>query len=372
MTQIAHSSLGASSMYRWANCPGSVRLSKEAPPAPSSRYAEEGTLAHDHAAYRLDLGYWRHDIEQEMQDAVQVYTSAVLAEVTPETKTFFEHRFDLSSIYPGCFGTADAVLYHSPKRLLQVFDYKHGAGIPVEVEGNSQLKYYGLGALLSLKLPVETVELIIVQPRCVHRDGPVRRTTFPAIELMDFAADLYEFAKATEDPNAKFESGDHCHFCPAKGICPELKTKAQAVAKTEFAPAGMTVDEIAETLERLPILEAWIGAINSHAYQLAERGTKIPGFKLVAKRASRKWLDVTDAARKLEHEFPQLSREFYDSSLKSVPQVEKLLPPSSKDFLSELSVSVSSGNTLVRESDPRQEIKVLDARTEFLAADLFS
>ena len=40
-------------MYRWATCPGSVRLSKGIPNR-SSKYAQEGTDAHEWAAKILD------------------------------------------------------------------------------------------------------------------------------------------------------------------------------------------------------------------------------------------------------------------------------------------------------------------------------
>ena len=55
----AHSKIGASSMYRWSKCPGSVRLC-EGIKSVSSVYADEGTRAHELAASLLGAqsGHW--------------------------------------------------------------------------------------------------------------------------------------------------------------------------------------------------------------------------------------------------------------------------------------------------------------------------
>lgn len=215
----AHSKIGASSMSRWSKCPGSIRLC-EGTPNIESRYAAEGTRAHELAAGILEdpsnlatLG------PSPMLDAVMVYVDFVRKESEGHT-LFIEKRFDLSSLHEGLFGTADAIIYREDTKHLIVADYKHGEGVPVEVENNSQLMYYGLGALLSLGLPCETVELVVVQPRCAHDRGPIRRWQIQSVELLSFSADLVEFAKRTQDPDAPLVPGEQCQFCPAKFFCP--------------------------------------------------------------------------------------------------------------------------------------------------------
>ena len=214
----AHSKLGASGMYRWARCrPGSVALiDKLALPKTASSYAEEGSDAHALGALcltkRHNPGFYigkkvDHDgrkftVIQEMADAVQEYVDAVDAVVEDELPQrnvlLVEQQFDLSSVYPGCFGTADAVVWNSRTKLLTVFDYKHGAGVSVNVKNNPQLLYYGLGALLASGYPAKRVKLVIVQPRCDHADGPVRDWEIDAIDLLDFRADLKAYAEATQ------------------------------------------------------------------------------------------------------------------------------------------------------------------------------
>lgn len=128
----AHSKIGASSMHRWAECPGSVRLS-DGIPNHSSKYAEEGHDAHDLAAYRLVEGvYDRHPLasNEEMLSHVEVYVEYV-EKIKIEAKdcTFLvEHKFDLSELHAGLFGTADAVIYDKARKILHVIDLKYEIG----------------------------------------------------------------------------------------------------------------------------------------------------------------------------------------------------------------------------------------------------
>ena len=248
----AHSELGASQMSRWSTCPGSVALSRGMPNT-SSIYAAEGTAAHEVAAFCLANDSSPHeqvgntlkvegfDIEvtTEMADAINVYLMAVrgdFAEFPERPARLVEHRFHLESLHPKLHGTADCVQMYAEKKLLRVYDYKHGAGVPVEVADNKQLKYYGLGALLSSGMPAETVELIIVQPRCKHPDGPVRTFRMDALDLVDFGADLMDAVRRTEDSKAPLAAGEHCRWCKASAICPELAKQAASRAKVDFRP----------------------------------------------------------------------------------------------------------------------------------------
>ncbi|ASN73066.1 PD-(D/E)XK nuclease superfamily protein [Ralstonia phage DU_RP_II] len=299
-----------------------------------------------------------------------------------ENELLVEQRFHLHELHSDLFGTSDAIVWQPHLERLSVIDLKYGAGVPVEVEDNPQLQYYALGALLANKQwkPRE-VEVVIVQPRCPHPDGPVRTQVLQVVDLLDFAADLVEAVKRTEEASAAYlcadsgpleaqwqrmylEPGDHCRFCPAAAICPAQKNKAQQLAKQAFAP-GLPYDakQLAETLEWLPVLEAWIKNTREFAYAEAEKGHDIPRHKLVEKRATRKWreLSAVDITR-LEI---AVGGEVYDEpSLKSPAAIEKLLPKDQRKILDDLCIKESSGHTLVHESDRREAIKV-DARSAF-------
>lgn len=358
-----HSSLGASSYYRWKACPGSIRQTAGLK-GQESAYAARGTTAHDIASKILMKQPWNWgDFDEEEIEAVTTYTDFVqdLAE-TKGVKLFVEQRFDLSKYYPNLYGTADAVIYHAEMRKLVVIDYKHGAGIPVEVTENSQLMYYGLGALHMLGKPVDSIELVIVQPRCFHSDGPIRRWTTTPARMMEFIADLIDDAKLTEDKNAVLNPGDWCRFCPAQAMhCPAVREKSLALAKNEFSSLeSYDPKKLSETLDMLPTIEAWIKAVREFSYREAEHGRIPPGWKLVAKRANRKWAK--------EYKSDELARDFglrppdvTTVTLKSPAQVEKLIPKSTPalfDRLNAMVVQESSGKSLVPESDPRPAVTV--------------
>ncbi|MES2348461.1 MAG: DUF2800 domain-containing protein [Pseudomonadota bacterium] len=354
----AHSKLGASSMYRWSACPASVRQSVGIESV-SSAYAQEGTEAHEWAAKVLQKVCTLDAIpDADMAEAVKVYVDAVMAKYINGGTLLIEHRFDLSAVYPGCFGTADAVVYDPVTRVLHVFDYKHGAGIPVEVEDNPQLKYYALGALVTTDFRVAYVRMTIVQPRCNHPEGPIRSYQIPAVDLLDFRADLVQFSKATEDVNAKHVSGDHCRFCPGAGLCPELHAQANEVAKLEFSPT-LPYDPVVlrRALDSREVVKAWLKALDEFAYREAEAGRCPPGYKLVAKRATRKWKDDAATVDWLQ-DAGFTASQIYERTLKSPPQIEALFPKKSiPEALPGLYESVSSGHTLAPESDKRPAAK---------------
>lgn len=369
IAEKTHSKIGASGMHRWAECPGSVRLSAGIT-APSSFYAAEGTVAHDLAEACLTskvpadtyLGTKRmhdgHEIEitEEMCDAVDDYCRIIRGVMVEGDVLYVEHKFDLSAIHKGLFGTADAVVWSPTTRILHVFDFKYGAGVMVDVVDNPQLKYYGLGAMLTLKLPATAVKLHIIQPRV---GDPHRFDTIDAIDMLDFKVDLIQFAKATEDPDAALKSGEHCKFCPAAGVCPLLHKQALAAAQTVFSPAAAyDPEKLAEALRLAPTLKAWASSVTEFAYAEAEQGRCPPGYKLVAKRANRKWRDepaAIQALRKAGLGEPEL---YGEPSLKSPAAIEKQL--GKKEFATvagELVVSESSGHTLAPLDDKRPPVK---------------
>lgn len=383
MSQPAHSKIGASSMKRWAACPGSVKLS-EGIESRSSVFAEEGTKAHELGEKWLKEGETAlAGYPIDMVEHVSVYVDAVAERQDADptnNRLLIEQRFHLHELHSDLFGTSDAIVWQPAIGRLSVIDLKYGAGVPVEVEDNPQLLYYGLGALLANKQwkPRE-VEVVIVQPRCPHPDGPVRSQVLQVVDLLEFAADLVEAVKRTEDASkmhglaesptyegnwAKqyLNPGDHCRWCPAAAICPSQRSKAQELAKIAFAP-GVPYDaqQLADTLEWLPILEAWIKNTREFAYAEAEKGHDIPRHKLVEKRATRKWRDEAQAVEwmRANHINP-----FGEPPVISPATLEKQLPKEQRGLLDELCIKESSGHTLVHESDKREAIKV-DAKSAF-------
>lgn len=373
-------------MYRWSVCPGSVKLSQGVE-VPSSIYAEDGSDAHALAAYCFQrkvepkstvghtIAYAERifDVSQEMAEAVATYVDECEADAEPGDVDLTEHSFDLSAIHPGCFGTCDRVTWRSIEKLLIVRDFKYGAGIPVSPVDNAQLKYYGLGALLTCGFPAERVRLQIVQPRCDHPEGIVRHWDISAIDLrMDFSIELKAFAQATEAPDAPLKPGDHCRFCPAAAMkCPAIKARAQEVAKLEFSAEPLAPkydpEQLKFALDSIPIMQAWIKNVHEFAYAEAEAG-RFTSYKLVDKRATRKWRDEEDACAEIRIALGTAPDVYEPRALLSPAKIEKLKGVKKGQF-DHLTVKESSGFTLVPLDDPRPAAK-LSAQEDFKAIEV--
>ncbi len=371
-TEKLHSRIGASSYYRWGVCPGSVKLSANIPKQTSS-HAEEGTKAHELAETIIQYSLRGVEVpaillseyDEETIEAVKTYTDYVLDLASKASYVGIEEKFELTHLHPDLFGTSDATLVVGDT--LHVIDYKHGKGVPVEVVNNKQLQFYGLGALYKSKAKADKIKLTIVQPRCFHSDGPIRSWETDILSLLDFENQLIADAKATEDDGAKIVPGDHCRFCPASAICPALQNMALETAKAEFTPTQSYRPEVlAKALDAIPAIKAWIKSVEEFSYFQAQNGTEIPGYKLVPKRATRKWNNEAEVVSKLTDLIPYLSEEelYEPREVLSPAKVEKLIGKKEKELLKDLYSSISSGTTLVPASDKRQEARP-SIETEF-------
>ena len=388
---IKHSKIGASSASRWMNCPGSVRLC-ETTVRRASEYADEGTTAHALAEMCLAKtfnnltgpiveAYWadRHlgeiiegqPVTEDMIDAVNVYLNEIYSDYHPDDEQEFEVRFSLNALHTGLFGTADRVRYRPSTQTLRISDYKHGAGVAVEVEDNPQVMYYAVGAGLRLhNRGVRWIEMQIIQPRLPHSDGQVRMWRIDAADLLDFAAKLKEAALATEDPHAPLKAGSWCRWCPAAGFCPQLNKQAIEAASQEFG-AGLPYEpgELSEALERIPMVQQWLKSVSEFAYSEAQAGRIPPGFKLVEKRGSRKWRDNIQAIETLRTLGVPDEKIFETPQLKSVPQIEKVYGKKNMGELEDQIVIEVSGTALAPLSDRRPAVAKASAVEEFAATD---
>jgi hypothetical protein len=164
--------------------------------------------------------FYNYLVTEEMADHVQLYVDYV-RNLMNETKGVLaiEHRVHLKTLHPDLYGTCDAIVYED-FGTLHVIDFKYGAGIPVEVEGNEQVMYYALGALELGDF--EKVVLHIVQPRAEHEAGPIRSwSTTPAV-LVKLRA--YGSGRAKAAPLARLQRSVTLCRCERSGakLFPEL------------------------------------------------------------------------------------------------------------------------------------------------------
>lgn len=387
-----HAKLGPSSAERWFSCPGSIKAS-EGMPNESGKFAAEGTAAHSLAAYCLEHGFdaarfvgavagpdgvdddvaavvddtTTFEVDEEMADAVQQYLDLCRQFMAAPWEYDIEQRLDLTAVHKDVFGTGDFVAYHPETKALVVVDYKHGKGHAVEVDQNKQLLTYGLGAALRHhNRGISGIDLYVVQPRCPHKDGSERWARYDTVDLLEFRVSLADAALATEAPNAPRVAGEWCFFCPAAATCVERRELAMKAAESEFGEVeGMSADRVAEILLQADQMKNWIKRVEAFAQSEAQHGRLPTGFKLVAKRATRKWKNPEDArtylSSILELEDEQI---FADPKMKSPAQIEAVIGKKRKSDIDGLYESVSSGANLVPESDARQALRP-DAEKEF-------
>lgn len=389
-----HVRLGGSKIHRVLACSASARLEELAGPDVAGPHAVEGTVAHHvgetclrtcggDKALQSFLGTTIEGVtvSHEMLDAVKVYVDwgENIRASAPGAKILLEQQVSMAALNPPepMRGSADFIAVIKDLRLLVVGDYKHGKGHVVEVKGNKQTRYYALAALLTLPpddvAGIDKVQMTIIQPRAFHPDGPVRSETIGVEELLDFAEDILQAAKAAQDPAAPASPGEHCLFCRASSTCPAKGDRALAIARDEFTAealppvATLPVDQVAAMVSqvepKLAIVESWLKDARKLLQERLEAGDEVPGVKLVAKRATRVWSDVEKVKAWALLEAGLSESDIYTTpELISPAQVEKLV--GKKNLPNELTVSVSSGHTLASESSSKPAARI-SAADEF-------
>ena len=340
-----HSSLvGGSTAKRVINCPGSVELVKRAPPQVESIFALEGTKLHDAVERGLKGSLMATlGLTTEQQQKVEFCMEA-LDQFDPDYEGRWETEQRLAFSWDtSIFGTADVV--GRVGDVTYIVDWKFGNN-RVEAEENEQLLFYA-AALLHTRalewafLDSHKVVLVIVQPY----ETRVWETTWARVQA--FESDLIRAVGLAKQPNAPLRSGDHCRWCPARGFCPQMTGEVERLTRLQLE--SLDEQALARALALAQRLESFIDAAKDLAQARLEADLPVPGFKLVAKRAVRKWVDEARARA-------VLGEEFIERSLMTPAAVEKVLKQRKETLPPDLVVAVSSGSTVVPDSDPRPAV----------------
>lgn len=341
MTQ--HSVLSPSGAHRWMRCPGSIAAESGLPDT-SSKYAAEGTAAHELAAKCLELDAnaeavigdtitvdgFDFTVTADMAHHVNDYCKLV-REYAEGGQLLVERRVDFSEAIgvPNSTGTSDAVILHADR--LTVVDLKYGMGVKVDATENEQLQLYALGALHDYSVMGDFQEIVMVvhQPRLnhvsewavsvAHLEAFKERARLAAIEALDHN-------------NPRREPGEkQCRFCKAKAACPTLKaeisdTVGGVASPSDFADLAVAdEDELSRAMARVELVEQWCKAIRAEVERRLLAGEPVAGFKLVeGRRGNRAWADETEV-EKLFKSFRFKKEEMYDFKLISPTKAEKLL-----------------------------------------------
>lgn len=240
MSDNEHAPLAPSASPQWGHCSGSV-LAQANLPNPETEQTREGTAAHWVMAEVLEAAKaGRHVtcasfigqkapngvmIDDKMAEGAEVMVEDVLAvceRFGALGELMVERRVHMPQIHPQNWGTLDAGLYLRGRRVIFLWDYKHGHRECSPVD-NFQLIDY-LGGLVNefglngIDDQQTMVVARIVQPFCYSAPGPVREWTCTLSDLRGawnvLAAKAHE---AFTDP--KLTTGPHCRDCRAVGKC---------------------------------------------------------------------------------------------------------------------------------------------------------
>jgi hypothetical protein len=361
---MQHSNIvGGSTAKRVINCPGSVALVQKMPPKPSSKYADEGTLLHDTIAEHLAtlqplesfLGKKHEDqvLTQDLIDDKLVPALALLDEIDPKQEMSYEveTRVGFGDLLPGVFGSTDFVGRMGDKAV--VLDWKFGDGVMVTAEENEQLMFYAAAAMRTTALQwafegATEIECVIVQPPMIRR-----WTTTPE-RIAQFEHQLVKAVKAAEQPDAELKAGDHCRWCAAKPVCPQMTGEVERAALVKIKEIDAAT--LGQYLTKADVLEGWITDLRALAFQLLEKNIPVPGYKIVQKQSRRQWTDETKAIAALHDMGVPRGELFSPEEIRSPAQIEKVLKKRKLALPDDLVKSVSSGTTLASEDDSRPAV----------------
>lgn len=374
-TKRKHAKFAPSSSDRWLECAGSVKLSENAPPKIDGPWAAEGTRAHEclefivrrygnlPAAKAAALKKWPEEMVGHALNAADIIMDL---KPTKYAELLIESRARLSD---EVYGSLDYAWVAEWSRLI-VIDYKYGSGIPVlpeeDGEENPQLMCYAAAIAKKFNYEFDSVTLAIIQPRVWKDDeNPLSEYTTTIKRIREFEKKAALAVKAANAPGAPLKAGDHCKWCPAAPICPEI-------SKVQLSAAGIAFDiedggadanalpkvealsaaNMGAMLRAADLLGVWIAQVKAHALRLAAEGHKIEGRKLVAKRTTRKWSPLAEKeAMKL------FGAKAFKEVFLSPAQLEKALGKSAKSFTKRFTSNESSGYSLVKSSDKRPEVE---------------
>lgn len=346
------------------NCYGKPFMEKGLPES-SSKYADEGTAAHEVAAMCLEQNQdatafagrmiqvtrgegaqatsRSFEVNEEMVEAVQRYVDIVRGlggDLMVEQKVDFGNWIGVEDQ----FGTSDSLVVLDKE--LIVVDLKYGKGVRVEAEDNPQLQLYALGCYDIAELAgyeIETVRLMIVQPRLPS----VSEWVCSIDDLKAFALEAKIAARHAihqweGKAEPKLTPGEkQCRWCKAKATCPALAAEVKShifdevaassldfsdLSASETVPNMAFVNEanLASHMRAVDLVEKWCSAVRAEVERRLVEGKPVDGFKLVAgKKGARAWADK-EAAEAALKSMRLKDADMYDYSLISPTTAEKL------------------------------------------------
>jgi hypothetical protein len=144
-----------------------------------------------------------------------------------------------------------------------------------------------------------------------------------------------------------------------------------AVARSTFDvvppdPVGLTDDELGAILDQAELISNWVTKVRAEASARIDNGGSVPGWKLVPKRAVRKWVDTLSVVRELVAQGIDVMDIVRVETIGHVEKVMKRCKVPAA-VIEPYTVKESSGSTLVSEKDVRLSI---DSTSKNVFSDL--
>lgn len=354
-----HSVFGSSSLPRIVSCPASVGMELRAGIKPTSIYASKGAALHHvtetslRAADPHDYVYSLKSLSVEdtayVIDAVD-YVFDVIAKhegvavfLTPGSDGYYD-RSEVDSLVaqgkvvvmleasgslasygvPESYGTSDVVILSLKRK--DIIDHKFGHGVAVYAKDNYQLIGYLGMAVPYIDGDVDDARMYvhINQPTLnIFDEWEVERTVLYQMILGDIY-DAVSLAKGDDPPYGP--SPKACRFCGANKGCRErhksLVGQAKLVQQMARNPTEVSNEQWAVFLEAAASLKLAISQVEEYAVAEIQAGKSFPGFKLVASKANRKFVDEEAGAEYIKMRLGK--RAYKDPELVSLAQAEKL------------------------------------------------
>lgn len=407
-----HSEFAPSAAARWKRCPGSVKRIRQLvqkgkydPHERSSKFAAEGTAAHQIREDCLRFGFDAYDFEGIKQGA-----DGMVFEVTEEMCNALQPGIDRVREFGGDLfvevwvnttefvgpdqdgddqgGTIDAAAVVWKKKLIVMSDLKYGDGVAVEAVENDQTRVYLLGLVRWLEAKYPDVDfsewdflIIIDQPR--HNAGG-GEWEIDYEHLMNYGQEVIEATDQARKKNPPIRPSEKaCAWCPCakiEGACPEHEAKNLEVLGLEFIdldadldeepelvdPEGITPKRRSYIIKYIPMLKKWLDKMHSNALEDALRGRPVPGFKAIyGGKRTRKHKDEKKSLAFMKNRGLS-DDECYTKNVLSPAQTETKLKLGQGKFPKSLLLEQDPKPVLVPVEDERPPIPVDD---EFVNLD---
>ncbi len=403
---MGHARLSPSKSKRYMLCPGSVAREEAMPKGKEveSPAAREGTRAHQLLETCLSpfnmrrpkdvpeltdvVGTWKPDMEmvnyiQETIDYIGAQQSAFLpSPSTVQTELKVDPEFVTKC--PEQTGTADIIIFSKHKGVLEIADLKYGRGLRVDPEDNPQLVLYAAGVIAEMAVQdlegIEKVVCTIMQPRIPTERGTNRSVSYPLEGILDKARMIGQAGLLALSGKGPIVPGDEqCRWCGARAECAERREWAlqssgvvfgpvdekspedlrdELIGAADADPASLTDEALSSILDGIPAIEAYCRDMKVEARARLERGRQLPGYKLVAGKRTRKWLQDETKIHAALKGLRMRVKDFEKHSLLGVAKIRAILPEAKRTEFDELWHWQGGSNTVAHETDERPAVNM--------------